>query len=146
MQPWQPSPAGKILCLLIALFAMAMISLRAEEPLMTLAMAKNYSAPVTAIPAPTFNLEKKPAPTPTMLKLEDKTEIEFLSRTHLEKQTKIKSGNPLLLVGEDTETSSRGFNLKVGYGEVWHGQSEMEKIPADRQPTSFVYFKAGFSF
>ena len=150
MQSWQPSPAGKILCLLIALLAMAMISLRADEPLMTLAIAKNYSAPATVISAPIFNLEKKPALTlatlKSTLKLEDKTEIKFLSRTHLEKQMKIKSSNPLLLVGEDTEASSRCFNFKVGYGEIWHGQSEMEKIPADRQPTSFVYFKAGFSF
>jgi hypothetical protein len=133
MHPWQPSPAGKVLCLFIALLVLAAISLRAEEPLMTLATAKNYSTPATAVPAPTFNLEKKPALALTTLKLEDKTEMEFLSRTRLEKQTRI-------------ESRSRSFNFKVGYGEIWHGQSEMEKIPADRRPTSFAYFKAGFSF
>jgi hypothetical protein len=133
MQPWQPSPTGKILCLLIALFALAAISLRAEEPLMTLATAKNYSTPATATPAPAFNLEKKRVPALATLRSADEAEIKFLSTTHLEKQTGI-------------ESRSRSFNFKVGYGEIWHGQSEIEKIPADRRPTAFAYFKAGFSF
>jgi hypothetical protein len=133
MQPLQPSPAGKILCLLIALLALAAISLRAEEPLMTLAMAKNYSTPATATPAPAYNLEKKATPALATLKLKDATAIEFLSTTHLEKQMRI-------------ESRSRSFNFKVGYGEIWRGQSAMEKIPADRRPTSFAYFKVRFSF
>ena len=133
MHSWQPSPAGKVLCLFIALLVLAAISLRAEEPLVTLATAKNYSTPATAVPAPTFNLEKKPVPALAALKLADETEIKFLSTTHLEKQTGI-------------ESRSRSFNFKIGYGEIWHGQSEMERIPADRRPTSFAYFKAAFSF
>jgi hypothetical protein len=132
----QPSSAGKISRLLIALLLLAAISSRAGESHLnkTLAMAKKYSASTPTTFPPTLNLEKKPAPTPApLMKLEDKTEIEFLSTTHLEKQTKSESRN-------------RNFSLKVGYGEIWHGQSEMEKIPDDQRPESFAYFKAGFSF
>jgi hypothetical protein len=132
MPPGQSFSLGKIPSLLIVLLALAAVSLRAEEPLIILATAKNYSVPVT-IPAPVSHLEKKPVPALAALKLADETEIEFLSRIHLEKQM-------------INESRNHNFNLKVGYGEIWHGQSEIEKIPADRRPTSFAYFKARFSF
>jgi hypothetical protein len=132
-QRLQPSAVGKILCPFIALLALAAITLHAGEPPVVLATSKNYSAPTAATSAPTSNLEKKPAMVLATAKVGKESESEFLTRTRLERQMRNESRN-------------RKFDFKIGYGEIWHGQSEIEKIPADRQPTSFAYFMARFRF
>jgi hypothetical protein len=144
------SATGKGFIAAASLLILTAHSLRAVEPVLTLAM----NQPSEKNPA-ALSLNSTPGTDDSLLKLnhnrpeaagqDDEKPVALSSGNQIENQTNFSQSKTLPLVRDDSQPD-KPVTVQAGYGRIWDDQSMLQKICADHQEPGCAYVSARFSF
>jgi hypothetical protein len=146
----RPSATGKGFCVAASLLILIANSLRAGEPVMTLAMnepsEKNSPAlPVDLMSDTGNSLLNLKSRQPEAASLNDGKPVALSLGSQIENQTNSSQRDSLLLVREGSHPN-KPVTVQAGYGRIWDDQSTLQKISAEHQEPGCAYVSANFSF
>jgi hypothetical protein len=148
------SVAGKGIFVFISLLALAVSTLRAEEPILRFALldyhlssldcaSKAETNLLAAAECSLFELRSHPCTSLTLGKIsptEDSTELKF------EALYRLNQSNSLQFAHQNTSRSNLAFSVQAGYERIWDDKSMLQKLSAGHQEVGCAYVRAKISF